>query len=350
MDNLMDFISKDMQDYMDENWLSFTDFEKATLIYNSYLPVNERYDRLEKILAITDDEKLKKQISCEIELFNDDMSVFMKNMGGCVYAVKSYEFQDEPYIDGYFASLALAYNYAIGQDYRFDIEKYRINGFAGVTDGGTMLAEDVVEPVKGKVYTNPYLFQTGEDDDLLSLDSYRSYVDEVDSMDRPVAVAHYSEKGVLMDFYSSEMVRDDADEIKRCFSPELFKNAFIYMPNPFERGDIVRTIADKTSHGFISDSRENVEIYYEKVRNGAFNMVDYTDTGMTVDFVQDDGSICHSHINPAFLEKYEPQEADDDYELLMAGRSLFRGKGTLDWFLTCYEELKNREKKKHEEI
>ena len=32
----MDFISKDVQKYMAENGVEFSDFEKATVIYNSY--------------------------------------------------------------------------------------------------------------------------------------------------------------------------------------------------------------------------------------------------------------------------------------------------------------------------
>jgi hypothetical protein len=358
MGNLMDFISKDMQAYMEENGLCFTDFEKATLIYNSHLPVKERFYRLEKLLAETDDEKLKEQIPYEIDIFKADMSVFGENRGGYVYAVKSYEFLDEPYVDGYFASLRLAYDYAVGKNYRFDIEKHRIIGFSGVLANGMMLSEDTVEPVKGKIYTNPYLFETGEDDirqdaDFLNSDNYRDcrdfkkFIEEVDSLDRPAAVAHYSEKGELVDFYSAEIERDDKDELEHSFSPELFKNAFIYMPNPFECGDIVRTIADKTSHGLISESRESVDKYYEKVRRGVFKPVDFFDTGMKVDFIQDDGYICHSHINPAFMEKYEPEESDDDCKLLTAGRGLLKGEAVLDWFLDCYENLKKKRNHKN---
>jgi hypothetical protein len=42
------------------------------------------------------------------------------------------------------------------------------------------------------------------------------------------------------------------------------------------------------------------------------------------------------------LEKFEPDKADEDYELLTAGRALLKGEGTLDWFLDCYERLKNK--------
>ncbi|MCH5205974.1 MAG: hypothetical protein J1F09_03405 [Oscillospiraceae bacterium] len=46
---MLDFISKDVQKYMTENGLEFTDFEKAALIYNSDLTVNEKHARLEAL-------------------------------------------------------------------------------------------------------------------------------------------------------------------------------------------------------------------------------------------------------------------------------------------------------------
>jgi hypothetical protein len=349
LEDLMDFISKDMQAYMSENGLTFTDSEKATLIYNSQLPVKERYNRLEKLMAKTEDEKLKKQISREIEIFDEDISAFKKNVGGYVYAVKSYEYPDDPYTVGFFASAKLAYDYAVGKSYKFDIEKCRINGFSGVSDDGTMLAEKCVEVKKGKIYTNPYLFKDEKDvvdGDFLLPEDYEKCIDENETefAGYPVATAGYNDKGEFMHFYSSEVERLDADKLEDCFSPELFKNAFIYMPNPFERGDIVRTIVDRSAHGFISESREAVEKFHERVRQGLY--VDYIDASMTVDFIGDDGTICHSHINPAYLEKFEPDKADEDYELLTAGRALLKGDGTLDWFLDCYERLKNKRQSK----
>jgi hypothetical protein len=329
--DLMDFISKDMQVYMSENGLTFTDSEKATLIYNSQLPVDERYDRLGKLLSATKDEKLKKQISREIEKFDEDIFAFDDNVDGYVYAVRSYEYPDDPYIDGFFASAKLAYDYAVGKSCKFDIEKYRINGFSA------------------KTYTNPYLSKTENDfaDGGFSLPAdYEKYVEESDSAGSTIATASYNDKGKFIDFYSAELERDDADELEACFSPELFKNAFIYMPNPFERGDIVRTIVDRSAHGFISESREAVEKFHERVRQGTLPYVDYIDASMTVDFIHDDGSICHSHINPAFLEKFEPDKADEDCELLTAGRALLKGNGTLDWFLDCYERLKTKRQSK----
>ena len=54
------------------------------------------------------------------------------------------------------------------------------------------------------------------------------------------------------------------------------------------------------------------------------------------------GYISHNHINPAFLEKYEPQEEDDGFELLMSASDLLRGRGGLDFLLHHYDVYKEK--------
>lgn len=40
-DAMLDFISKDVREYMKQKGIKFTDFEKATLIFHSGLPILE---------------------------------------------------------------------------------------------------------------------------------------------------------------------------------------------------------------------------------------------------------------------------------------------------------------------
>ena len=60
--------------------------------------------------------------------------------------------------------------------------------------------------------------------------------------------------------------------------------------------------------------------------------MDFVDASITVDFLQDDGSISHSHINPVFLEKFEPKEDDMDYDVLTAASAVHQG-ASLDSFV-----------------
>lgn len=52
-------ISKDIKEYYKERNKEFTDSERATLIWNSLLPFNEKLEALQDILDSTADEVLK---------------------------------------------------------------------------------------------------------------------------------------------------------------------------------------------------------------------------------------------------------------------------------------------------
>lgn len=83
--NLIDFISKDVQKYMAENGLLFTDFEKAALIYNSALTVNEKHTRLEALAESSADETLKAQISERLRVDREDFDAFYNNTESFIY-------------------------------------------------------------------------------------------------------------------------------------------------------------------------------------------------------------------------------------------------------------------------
>lgn len=84
-DNLIDFISKDVQKYMVDNGLLFTDFEKAVLIYNSCLTVNEKHARLEALAENSANEILKAQIAERLRIDREDFDAFYKNTESFIY-------------------------------------------------------------------------------------------------------------------------------------------------------------------------------------------------------------------------------------------------------------------------
>lgn len=61
-DDLLDFLSKDIRQCMKEKGIELTDYEKATLIYRSYLTTGEIHKRLEIIMTSTEDTQLKDAI------------------------------------------------------------------------------------------------------------------------------------------------------------------------------------------------------------------------------------------------------------------------------------------------
>ena len=128
---MLEFISNDVREYMEQNHLEFTDFEKAALIYHAGLPALEMLDRLEKLAKTTEDASLREQILARLASDRQDMEAFRNNAEGYVYAVETYEDEHEPYICGYFATADLAYAYGMKQGVKFEIEKYLIVGFNG---------------------------------------------------------------------------------------------------------------------------------------------------------------------------------------------------------------------------
>lgn len=111
---------------MEENDLHFTDFEKATIIYNSALSVNEKHDRLERLASETVDEILKQQITDR--LFDDRkiIEAFMNDTDEYIYDLDITEAIDLEYECDCHADPQSAYEYGKSQGYLFDIGKYRI--------------------------------------------------------------------------------------------------------------------------------------------------------------------------------------------------------------------------------
>jgi hypothetical protein len=335
MNDLVDFISEDLKNYMKQEHLEFTDSEMATLIFNSALPEHEISSRLEAIAGRTEDEKLKAQIRERLRINQEDMEAYLNNTDGYVYAVESYEYID-PYICGYFVNHKLAYEYGLKQGCRFEIQKLQIIGGSENSGQDTHIPDTLEEttPVKSRIYTNPYITEDRNIKDCIT---------EYESYEQPVAAADYDENGTLISLRSIEIKREDKSELERIFSSQRFENAFLYIKHPFERGDIVRMVNGSNVHGIVATSQKEWKQYLEEVRGGKFKGSDYIDSTITVDFIDNDThSIYHNHINPAFLEMHQPDKQDEDYHILCAGSYLLKGESDLDYFLSVYKEYENK--------
>lgn len=324
-DNLVDFISKDVQEYMAENGLEFKDFEKAALIYNSDLTVNERNARLEALAESSADETLKAQIAERLRVDREDIEAFYNNTEGFIYKADVYdpEYGSEPDTIGYFKTAELAYKYAKKRSFKFEIEKHWIIG-------------DNVRPLKSKDYFNPHVFTDESEEELLV---------EEEGESEEYGGFMFNKNGELIYFWSGEIDRGFKESTKLNYGGSRFENAFIAVPNPFELGDIVRYIGGDES-GIVNTSRKENDERVEKALSGEWGAVDFFDSGITVDFLKKNGHFAHDHINPAFLEKHEPQKGDEDYNLLMAASAVCKGECTLDWFTMCYDNYKEKNGKK----
>lgn len=116
--------------------------------------------------------------------------------------------------------------------------------------------------------------------------------------------------------------------------PEDF-NDFIEVPNPFEKGDIVRIVGTER-YGIIatspkwwkSDMFKNEDPYRKDWGWGFY------DAQIRVEFLCEDGTFSHDHVTPLRLERYQPEEGWDKRsamdKLLLQASHICRGEGSLE--------------------
>lgn len=299
MDELNAMIpSKTVRKFVLETGYSFTDMQRAALLYHSDLPLEEIHSRLEALRDTTADEGLRRQL---IEYLNREkraMQTFKENGDKrCIYVLKVQEnggSHDREYLAcGYFFDWEVAFEYGKKENAPFQIEKYLVNGVSEFEDG---------------------------------------------------TCSHTSIADICFDgegnagFLSSREIPDDNEQTDwhKCF-----ENTFYEVPNPFDRGDIVRLIGTE-DYGIVEVSQKRWKETLEKYKQRRAIQPDYSDVQVRVVFLCEDGTFSHRHIDPTRLECYAPEYGSKDPaasardRLLDAASSLYqeedssRGFGSLD--------------------
>ena len=254
-----------------DNW-SFSDRDKAAIIWNSDRVHSMKYADLIEIMRGTGDEVLRTQISERLRYDAVALSLFDEQRLGFVYATNTNEYPGEDCIIGYFASAKLAYEAGIKDDCSFKIEKFQIIG----EDTVRMKQWSVVSPILAK-----------------DLDKQ---IEEIDIPGSPVAALEYDDKGMLIDYWSYEVSKEDKlliDSLGR----HRFENAYVVIPNPFEIGEFVKIIGTEII-GRVDVSQEDWEKYVEKALSE--NAIeDYSDASIVIRYDELD----HDHVSPIYLEK-----------------------------------------------
>lgn len=81
--------SKDVRKYLQEKNFCFTDFEKATLIYNSDWSIPEKHQALSELLEGTEDELLRVQIQERITWDNTCITKIKSMPGNVIHSIDS---------------------------------------------------------------------------------------------------------------------------------------------------------------------------------------------------------------------------------------------------------------------
>ena len=290
-----------------EKGFTFTDFNKATIIWNEY----GDKDVLRELADTTSDDILKQQI-CERLAYEEKKSkVFQDNSSGrYVYVV----LDEEGYPCGYFADYRMAHDYGIRHAKNNTEKVVEVNGmtrnygFYSVKkkkdtkfeiEKQLIVASKKDLTVKWLSRRNPNLFPEKE--------TYK-YSDYHGSAVATMSCC--SADGTIRNVWSNEMPREDEVRVDE-YRPERFENQFIKMPFECYPGMAVRCLdaGHKGRYGIVRvDWNEELRFIEEK------NLFcDFSDVEVKVVFLTEDGIWDHDHIAPMYLEKADYRcEGDDE--------------------------------------
>lgn len=282
----MDFIpSKDVRDYLAELKKEFTDFEKAGLMYNLY---NDRAlitEKLRELRDTTEDAGLIKQIEERLRYDEEEWMCLSTVKKNAIFTVEEHDPDDSSYcVRGNFTSLKAAAAFADSMGRQCQILKRRL-----YADGEIPNRE--AEQELGCIY--------------------------------------YSKKGKVCDCFSWEMDRSNYPDMR---NHERFEHAYVTIPHPFEKGDIVRVIG--TGQLGIVCLKGGWKVYEAERKRMNLNSPsplrwDFFDASIPVEFFCEESErFVDDHICPACLEfaqlnqVEDLRQIDDDFQLMMKYASL----------------------------
>lgn len=289
--------SETVRSYVLETGWTFTDAQKATLLAHSWigdLPLEDQFSHLRTLRDSTSDSDLKVQITMYLDRMERHLRELHSNQDrSCIYILKVETDEDgDNYYrispEGYFFDYEMAHEYGRKLNRPFQIEKLHV---AGMPD---------------------------EDNYVIT------YI-QFDKTGKAIYLSHEYE---------------NTEE-------EKFVNAFFLLPNPFERGDIVRRIGSE-DYGIVETSQKH---FQEKLRERKPHLyTEFGDDQIRIVFLNGDCTFSHEHVIPIYLERYQPEwesrETEDGTRdnLLLAASAMYKGEGSLDelWYFTMeYRQAKN---------
>lgn len=132
--------SETVRKYVIKSEWTFTDREKAALLYRGDLSLKEQYSRLGTLRDMTADKELQKQLMEYLEREKRAIQAFKENDDKrCIYVLKVQENGDsrdgEYRACGYFSVWEIAFEYGKKENVPFQIEKYLVNAVFEFEDG-----------------------------------------------------------------------------------------------------------------------------------------------------------------------------------------------------------------------
>ena len=293
--------SKDVREHLEEQGRVFTDFEKATLIYNhTGMSYTEKAAFLKELMEQTKDKTLKEEIQDRLSYDELCLSRFYENNGDYLYELEVYEPEDDTsYEQGYFKS-----------------------GEAAVTYGKKFKENFSVQKI---------LFMTAEQE-------------ADDCHNNCVGAVYFDNQGLVRGYYSLEV---DWTAKKSEIDSSRFENAYVKIPHPFSNGDFVRV----KNNGRVEDEICIIECHNSEFDKDSERMkyFDYSAASLRVAYIYGAARFGHEHVKIVDVEFARPKEDDPKYRLLCCAQSLVQGHGGLNDFQFLCDEYNFRKNKQNQE-
>jgi len=266
--------SETVRKYILETGWTFTDFQKAALIFHNVPPLEKQCSLLRDLRGKTEDTVLRDQITEYFDVEERAFEAFKKNDGKTsVYVLKVREiggyWDGNDFPRGYFFDWKTAVGYGKKENAPFQVEKYSV-GVVEKSDDGTC--------------------------DHHSTGAVR-----------------FDGNGELIDISSeTPHIWNTVSEMSEHFTEMYFE-----VPNPFEKGDVVKSLYGY--YGIVDDSqkewKENVE-KSKRWQSENHNMSFY-DIILWVSVLEEDGTFGIGEATPLELERYQPQNLRDPLDMLL---------------------------------
>ena len=273
-----------MKEYFEEIDFAFTDFQKATLIWNAPGRLRQEIlDPLEELSEKTRDKTLRRQINERLDYEKKAFEIFIHNQTGkYVYVVEDMKYESCGFFIDYDRALKYAKKYMRTYELKCRISKQLI------------VATDADEIVRNPWRGNPNLgFETEE---------YCAYDGTA------VASITLNMSGEIEQFNSYELPEDE--KIVDSYQVERFEYHFIKMPCPLQAGTTVKDIRNG-SYYVLAGGEADWNRYLNRIEEKNW-YVDFSDIQMICYKLTESGIRSHEHINPLYLEVEFPTYIEDD--------------------------------------
>ena len=283
--------------------IEFTDFNKATIIWNKgTLTHQEKLDELMKLHDSTADNKLKAQIAERVEWEKRMLETFITGGDKAVYLVaEAYEEGMYGVFTKYDTALLQARKIAKEDETSIKIEKYYL------------VTEDVIPLQK-------YVARSMSKD-------YPLVVFQDDYLGWPEAAIHINLAGEITYIWSNEII-----EKEEMLNPqERFEYKFVPVPYVHYKGIPVKNVQNN-EWGILATDKERWDDLLEKVEAGLW--VDYSDVAHTVYCLTEKGYWSHEHWSPFDMEMGFPKAETGDAK----EQAFLQAMDVMSEYLTGYKD------------